>query len=271
MITNSFYLYPNVIDVYNNVEAVNILERFRQVYQRTQKVYRGSNNRLDFQIRNADQKAVDVTGTSMVFALLNNETQEQILKKDCTDLDDSSFLRGRVSVTITENELRNIEKGFYKFSLTQETRSTVDDTNYQVTNKIPMYVDSQYGAFGTLEVYGDISGEPVDSLVISEFLEIFRSAATEQLTYESSIIDAQPELTNPYSLHTLMFYTTQYQGEIFVEGSLSEGAVPKVWNRLATIVPTANTNYTNITGKYNWFRIKHQPLSGSLDKVVYRN
>lgn len=271
MITNSFYLYPNVTDVYNNVEAINILERFRKVYQRTQKVYRGSNNRLDFQIRNADQKPVDVTGTSLVFTLFNNETQEQLIKKDCIDLDDSSFLRGRVSVTLTEADLRAVEKGFYKFTLTQETRTVVSNDEYQVSNRVPMYVDSQYGAYGTLEVYGDVYGEPIDSVVIDEFLEVFRSVATEQLTFESSIIDARPQLSNPFSLHTFAFYTNNYQGQVFIEGSLSNGASPKIWSTIETVNPSSDLQYVNITGKYNWFRIKHQPTSGTLDKVVYRN
>jgi len=47
------------------------------------------------------------------------------------------------------------------------------------------------------------------------------------------------------------------------------------WTTVQTFnITTSNVNeYHNVTGKYNWFRIKHTPdttNTGTVDKVLYR-
>jgi hypothetical protein len=76
---------------------------------------------------------------------------------------------------------------------------------------------------------------------------------------------------NYNSQHTFKFYTKDYQCTISIEASLVEqGATPKNWFEVVSFEPDANLDYRNIEGKYNWFRIKYRPTTGSLDKVLYR-
>jgi hypothetical protein len=93
--------------------------------------------------------------------------------------------------------------------------------------------------------------------------------------YISSIIDARPEISDPQTLHTFQFFTSNYIGSATIQGSLSDGVNPHVWADLSTvqIASTDDTFFSNISGKYNYFRIKHSPNvenQGTFDRILYR-
>ena len=286
------------MDLYTSDTASWTAERNRMVYNRNLKIYRGSDNRIDLQLRNSDQKAFNATGSTIVFNLVNNETQDLVIRKDCS-VDDISV--GRVYVTITEEELLDLEPGYYSYSFHKETRSNVDSTDYTVDSKMPLFMDSQYGAIGTVEIIGGMEGKPYDTKTVDTFRKItnFDVPATEQSGdplqsprpnfaqnyntsgYEeyfiSSTIDANPRMSTPQSLHTFQFYYNNYIGDVVLQGSLGEGGNPieGSWTNINTFsITAANSNeFYNVTGKYNWFRIKHTPdenNTGTVDKVLYR-
>jgi hypothetical protein len=265
---NSIYLYPNKITAYSNDLAGSwITERYRQVYQRNLKIYRGVDNNIDLQIKTSDQKPQNVTGYDFVFVLVNSETQELILQKDFVA---RALNVGKITLTLTQSELIGIEPGLYQYSIIRESR-TGDSTDYVVTERTVLYMDSQYGTKGTLEIYGDIKGEPTASLVIKEFREDVPEVFTDPRIFYSSIIDANPQLSTGSSVHTFQFYLENYTGTVVIQGSLSQGANPWVWTDIETYsVVDSDLTYSNITGKYNYFRIKHTPDSGTIDKILYR-
>jgi hypothetical protein len=267
---NSVYLYPNKIDVFTNALASWQTERYRRVYNRNLKVYRSVDNRIDLQVRNSDQKAADITGSALVFNIITREGKDLILTKDCAT---QSASTGKVYVTLTKEELNSLESGFYNYSVTQEVRETIDSTNYRVTSRTPMFQDAQYGAIGVLEVSGDVLGEADETLVVNKF-EYVNPATTgfsDPKYYTSSLIDAVGNTQIPQSLHTFQIYSTNYTGTVKIQGSLSEGGAPKVWTDIETLtLTTATQTYKNVTGKYNFFRIRHYPTTGTVDKILYR-
>ena len=252
----SVYLYPNNIDVFTNVGAWTT-ERYRKVYQRNIKVYGGMDNRIKVQVKNADQKSLNITGSTVVFTLVGRDTQELILERDCTVTD---LATGKINVTLTAADLLDIETGSYQYSLHRETRTTIDADEYLVTEKTPLYSDSQYGTLGTIEVAHSIYGAPTISNSIKVF-SLHKSFGESFVDYYvSGIIDAKPEVSAP-----------NYSGSVIIQGSLSDGGNPEVWADVATLnFENATNDYHNLTGKYNWFRIKHTPTSGTVDKVLYR-
>jgi len=272
----SVYLYPNKVDVFTNLHSDWLQERYRRVYNRTVKIYRGVNNRVDLQVKNSDEKAVSIVGYHFVFNLINPETQKLIVSKDCSDINDSSPNRGRLYATLTEAELSNIEPGMYQYTVVRETRQPLDDGNYSVTQRDPLYIDSQYGSHAVIEIGNNIQGEPVDSVRIIAFTNYEAFSDDDQKYFTSSIIDARPEVNSPQSLHTFQLNMTDYTGDIIIQGSLSEGGNPQVWVDLENIsVSQGNILYQNITGKYNWFRVKHIPNTainnyGTVDSILYR-
>jgi tRNA threonylcarbamoyladenosine modification (KEOPS) complex Pcc1 subunit len=265
----SVYLYPNKIDVFTNLPSEWATERYRRVYNRNVKIHRGVDNRIDLQVRNSDQKAQTINETTLVFNIVNPESQELILQKDCVEIDNSA---GRVYIVLSAEDTANIETGFYQYSIVKETRTS--GANYSVTSRTPLYIDSQYGSLATIEVGNNLVGEPVDSLVVTVFN--LYDPFDQPKYYVSSIIDANPQISNPQSLHTFQFNMSDYTGDILIQGSLSNSANPQVWVDIETIsINNRSIAYQNIEGKYNWFRIRHTPNSslsspGTLDSVLYR-
>lgn len=254
------YLYQNNLDVFTTTTDSWTAERYRRVYNRNLKVYRDVDNKLDFQVRNSDQKQFNLTGSYLVFNLINRDTNSLVLQKDCVTIDASI---GRYQLTITQTELFDVERGFYDYTLVKETRTYIDADNYTVNSKLPLYVDSQYGTSGTIEVVSDIEGQILPSLEINKFNKISPAAVgdVEPEFFESSLISVDPYLRTGSSNYTFQFFPNNYTGEITIQGSLDESATPETWSDISIkeIVESSDSFYINILGKYNYFRVKHTP------------
>lgn len=258
---NPVYLYPNKLDVFTSLSDSWSTERYRKVYNRNLKIFRGVDNRIDIQVRNSDQKTSNITGSVLVFNLIAQDTKDLVLQKDFTDMD---LTTGKVTVTLTATELLDLSNGFYNYSIIKETRTNVDSTDYKVTSRIPLYVDSQYGATATLEISGDVYGGLADSEVINTFNYTnpqTQGETTPPAWYTSAIIDAKPSTQNSVPLHTFQFYSTNYTGTVLIQANLdNQGGTPREtkWFTVST-VDLSTEKYKNVQGKYNWFRIKHTP------------
>jgi hypothetical protein len=283
---SSVYLLSNKIDVFTNALASWQNERYRRVYNRNLKIYRSVDNRIDIQVRNSDQKAQNVTGSTLVFNLISREDKNLILSKDCITVD---AVKGRVYVNLTKAELEDIEKGFYAYSVVSETRTSVntDSTTdeYTVSNRKALYIDSQYGVVSPIEVSGDVLGDTTQTLTVNKFEYVNPATLGESDPdyYISSIIDTKGENEVPQSLHTFQFNFNNYIGQVTIQASLNEGGVPHEWVDVQSsdVTPGSNTFsvslettlYKNVVGKWNFFRIKHIPNNsntGTLDTILYR-
>ena len=264
---NSVYLYPNKVDVFTNLGEWTS-GRYRKVYQRNFKVYRGVDNRLDLQVRNADEKAKDITGNSLVFTLLERDTQKIILTRNCEIVTeaqpDSTVKRTKGYVIITETDLVTIDKGFYNY--------TIHLLNTVTGAKTPLYCDSQFGVIGTIEVQGNVFGESKLPVIIDTFSTIPTTWENADSSY-SEIVYANPETSSATTVHTFDITATSYTGVVTIQYSNEEGATPHTWTNAATLnFPLISPTIT-VTGKYNWFRIVHTPgisNTGKIDKVAYR-
>jgi len=272
---NPVYLYVNKLDVFTTSSDTWSTERYRRVYNRNLKIFRGVDNRIDIQVRNSDQKASNIVGSTLVFNLVSQDTKDLVLQKDFSTMD---LATGKVTVNITADELLDLDLGFYNYSIVKEVRTTVDSTDYTVTSKIPLYLDSQYDTIGTLEITGDVYGNVTDSVTIKTFnyTNPFTQGDSEPRPwYTSEIIDAAPTISPAYPIHTFQFYSTGYTGTVEIQANLDDqGATPREtkWATIAT-VDLLTERYKNVTGKYNWFRIKHTPAinnTGTVDKILYR-
>lgn len=272
---NPVYLYVNKLDIFTTPTDTWSTERYRRVYNRNLKIFRGVDNRIDIQVRNSDQKASNIAGSTLVFNLVSQDTKDLVLQKDFTAMD---LATGKVTVIVTAEELLDLDIGFYNYSIIKEVRTTVDSTDYTVTSKMPLYMDSQYDTVGTLEITGDVYGDVSNSVNVSTFnyTNPFTQGATQPAPwYVSEIIDARPNTSPAYPIHTFQFYTTNYTGTVEIQASLdAQGATPREtkWATVAT-VDLLTERYKNVTGKYNWFRVKHIPAlnnTGTVDKILYR-
>ena len=269
----SVYLYQNKIDVFTNAATAWQTERYRRVYNRNIKIYRGVDNRIDIQVRNSDQKAADVSGSTLVFNLVERETQALVAQKTCVTVSAST---GKHYVELNESELLDIEAGFYQYSVYNEIRINNQDGTHTVTSRTPLYIDSQYDTLANIEVLDNGAGELLPSTAINAFSYSKSFGEAFDDFYISSIIGARPQTTTAQSLHTFQVYCTNYSGQIIIQGSLNDDNDPTNWVNLETITLSTETMiFKNVTGKYNWFRIKHTPNKaitnpGTVDKILYR-
>jgi hypothetical protein len=128
------------MDVYTNLGSWT-KERFRKVYQRTMKIYKGVDNRLDFQVRNNDNKAKNITELdSVTFNIIAVDTKGIQLQKAVTI---ETATEGKMYVLLSEADIQGLERGYYQFSMFY----TDGDGN-----RFPLYGDSQYDALGQLHV-----------------------------------------------------------------------------------------------------------------------
>jgi hypothetical protein len=283
MIHNSFYLYSNKIDVFTNSLEPWVSERYRKVYNRNLKIYRGADARIDIQVKNCDQKPKSVEGSFLVFSLVAKDTQKLLIEKDFILIDDgvSQQEKGRAYVVLSREEMRDLEPGFYQYSIIKQERSVSEDAT-RILSSTPLYVDSQYGAFATLEVFGNLQGEPQPSLEVREFTYVSPNALGDSdPSYNiSSIIDANPYVNTALSTHTFQFFhSSDYTGRITIQGSLDDSSDPFNWVDIpdSSISPGGNqfttggdsSTYKNVTGKWKWFRIINgAPFNGSARFVI---
>ncbi len=246
----SSYLYPNRVIVI--ADLVSFPVEMQIVYQRIIKIYKNIDNVIEFDVKNADQKRISLTGYTIKFVMtdLNNAL---IAEKVAT----LSSVTGLCSVTIDESDTLNLDKGFYNFALYIETASGV---------KTLLYADTQYGAKGKIEMVGDLMPEPRPVATVTSFLE-------EQSVLYSSAISAEPGINGDQALHTFAFYPNSLIGTIYIDASLSETSQSVQWVEIDSIPVTAtdSTFYKNYSGVYSWFRVRYAKTAGTLDKVLLRN
>lgn len=243
---NPVYLYPNKVDIFTNLGTWTT-ERYRKVYQRNFKVFRGVDNRLDLQVRNSDEKMKDITGYTLVFNLVERGAQKLILQKECSIV---SALNGKVYVTLTEGELNVIESGMYNYSV----HSVHETTGV----KTPLFCDSQYGALGVLEVLGDLLGTAQESQVIDTF-GIVPTYWPNDGKSRGELQYASPEVHGVKSIHTFVLYDTDYKGTVTIQGSLDEGASPVHWVDIETVTYPLTQRFINVVGRWKWFRVSLIP------------
>lgn len=239
---NPSYLYSNSIDVFTNLGTWTN-ERYRKVYQRNLKLYRGVDNRLDFQIRNGEERPRPISNSTIVFNIIAVDSNELLVQQDCS-IHDAAL--GRFFAMINEATVEQIQPGHYRYSL-----FAVDADGIST----PMYSDSQYGVTGTIDVIGDAYGGPQPS---DEPANVFTA------------VDAKPHFNSNAGLHTFAFYTTDFVGNITIQGSLDQNLGSFVDIDSVTVENTPVT-YLNVTGVWSRLRVKQlTENTGTLDKILYR-
>lgn len=257
---SSIYLYPNRINLYTNLDSW-LSERNRSVYNRNLKIYRGVDNRLEFRVKNSDQKPQDVTGQFFVFTLMSRDTDKVAVRKDCQA---ESAEEGKIFVVLSKAELEGLDAGYYEHSIAVESRTMLNDDEYTVTLSSPTYVDSQYGVMGVSEILDDLQGEPTPPTVIREFKRYVEPWHDEEY-YDSGIMYTGSQLVEANSLHTLQFFFSNYTGKVSVQGSIDEGGNPQTWSDIKTIEYIgAGAEYLNVVGKFNFLRVRHRPYTADL-------
>ena len=254
------YLVNNRTTIVTN-EAGFITE-YRPVYQRQLNVYRGIDNVLDFKVLNADQKPIDIAAYTPKFQAFDSNNR-LVIEHDGTVIvgDDSAASRGLFKVTISENDLLNIDQQYLKYNI--HLVNNTDSTN------VITYADSHFGMNATIFVSAGAFPGPAATGTVSTFI-------ADASVWNSEAIDAQPGINGNEALHTAVVYTASYIGNVVVQATLdTQVSDATTWADVTTrAFDGTETEPTpiNFNGVYSFIRFQTSAdPANTITKILVRN
>ena len=269
----SSYLYPNRVELLANLAGFTV--EYTNVYQRNVKIYNGIDNTIEFDIKNADQKRIDLTTLTQI-ELNVMDAQGNALENSPYTVTPTA-LKGIATVTIPQDDLDELSSQYLKYSVT----ALKDGSD------VLLYADSRFGAVGKIELVGDAMPTFRNEKVYDRF---------------SGEIDFMGNVKNHTSAIPCKFYEantttemsfdityTNYTGSLYIEATKDSTISVESFNRngvkLVTFTPpivtgTFTQSFTLPVGDYNYFRVVWTYLdptllgvygaspTGTVDKVV---
>jgi hypothetical protein len=156
MQTLKLYLYDNIIDV--QIMDLSIFTvRNRIMYNRNVKVYQGIDNPIQLNIKNQDQKAVNLTGYNVSAQIQDPVEKITVESFACTWVNQA---QGQGYITLTRATVDNLEQRNYvlTFRVTQVSDNT-DEVLYADDNhQVPIGLEILPGYYSELAASGDSGG-----------------------------------------------------------------------------------------------------------------
>lgn len=240
-------------------DLADFTTEYRQVYKRNIKIYKGIDNTVEFQVKNADQKPVNINGKEVRFDIIDTNLRS-LITKNATVLDDGSTrnVKGLISVKLTAGELLNIDDQLAKYTI------YLIDADGERTL---LYADTQFGASGNIEIIDDAFAQPSTTHEVDNFL-------LDSGFYYSNAVTG--EATRKDGLHTMTVYSDNFNGTFTVEVTLNDILNETAqWSTYAsyTVDFTQRTQpfLVEMNGSFTYVRIKYADGQGSLSKFLLRN
>ena len=243
--------------------AKNITE-YRPVYRRTLEVYKGIDNVLTFEIKNPDQKPLSILNTYTPKFVAFDETNRQVLDHEGVILETSTPSRkGQFTVTVTENDLLNLKSQYLSYNVF--LIKTADAT------KVLTYGDTHYHSSGTIHVNTEAFPGPAPTYELKTFTE----TGYQTDIFTSEAITAEPAKNGNDALHTAALYTTDFEGDIIIQGTLENNISGlTVWADIysTSLESPTQPQFINFNGVFSHIRAKYQnKVSGTIEKILIKN
>ena len=133
----SSYLYSNRISVVADLASYSV--EWKPVYQRNIKIFKGMKNTIEFDVRNADQKRININSYDLKCLIMDNNSQEVLT----LDVDPVPNTTGLATMTVYAQDIAYLNPQFLKYTL-----YFIDGDE----NKTPLYADTQVGVSGVIEL-----------------------------------------------------------------------------------------------------------------------
>jgi hypothetical protein len=254
----SSYLYPNRIELLADLATFTV--EYVNVYQRTIKIYKGINNVIEFDIKNADQKRIPLASyiVSNVSTIKLNvmDASGNALPNSPYTINPVLEKPGIAVVTIPSADLANLDSQFLKYSV--------------IIGNTLLYADSRFGAVGTIELVGDampivkkdrvydtftaeidLKGQPIyhSSAIPTKFYE---AVPTQQLSFD---IDFSGYINQPGSGFT---------GSVWIEATKNHTINTEAFKGAPYLRSQTFDDFTGTwspaavnVGEYQYFRVSY--------------
>ena len=259
------YLLPNRIKVVVDQAGTNT--EFRQVYQRKMKIYKGADNVIEFDVRNSEQKRIDLLG-KILFVDFYDTDRKRLFSVSAIP---APGKHGIMTATVTKEEIELIEaQPLHASALLSSAESDVI-----------VYSDDQFGLYfevDLLDGYNSKYGE----MDIVDTLETF-NYEFDRRAYVSEIGIFGQRFNHDYSTKSTAQITVEYQGDF---QGIIKVQVTKIMSTAYGIRWTdledwdvALENQKIYTGDYRFIRFiypkytddNYQTTTGNIDKIIIRN
>jgi hypothetical protein len=253
----STYLYSNRIELTADLAAFRV--EYTNVYQKTVKIYKGVDNVIEFDIKNADQKRIDLT-TLDNLNLNVMDYQGNALPNSPYLLSKEVAMKGIATATVPSSDLINLDAQFLKYSVTQ-----TDGT----TNTI-MYGDTRFGAVGTIELVGSALPTTRASRVFDTFtaeidlkgMPIYHSSAIATKAYEAV----------PTSSYAFDVDLVGFTGNVWIEATKQQTINTEAFKTGSTLRSYSFDDFTGTwqptdvpVGEYQYLRVSYTtPLASGV-------
>jgi hypothetical protein len=249
------YLYTNRIQLLADVAGFTT--EYTNVYQKTVKIYNGVDNVLEFDIKNADQKRIDLSTLSNIELNVMDASGNALPNSPYTITPTST--KGIATVTIPDMDLGDYTTQFFRYSVT----ATKDG------NTVPLYADSRFGVAGTMELISNAMPTFRDDRIYNTFTgEIDYSG---NVLHRSSAIPAKFYETVPTETLTFqVVISSGFLGKVYLEGTTDmtisvnswlNASQTTIFDNISSNVKTTAVNTVTISmpvGSYNYFRLTWQ-------------
>lgn len=256
------YLVNERIIVVSN-DAGFVVE-YRPVYSRTQKVYKGIDNTLQFRLLNADQKPVTIVDTPVIVVF--DESNTKVFERPCTVTDDGSTTatKGMFEVTFYDNDLLNLRQQYLHYNIYMQRGYT----------KTVTYANRNFESAGIIYLDGNAYPGPKSSTEVINFH--FRDDYWYAGSDDSDKITADPGLNSNEALHTVAVYTDEFVGDLEIQATL-DNQIDGVnnWSTVNTITFDGTETepvYANFNGIFSYLRFKiSTDPTDKITKILVRN
>ena len=254
----SSYLYPNRIELLADLAGFSV--EYTNVYQRNVKIYNGIDNTIEFDIKNADQKRVDLATLSHIELNIMDAAGYGLPNSPYTVTPTS--IKGIATVTIPQDDLVDLTPQYLTYSVSAIKNG----------KDVMLYSNSKFDAIGTIELVGNAMPVVRDPRIIKAFTSeidlngnpIFHSSAIITKFYE-----AIPTTSFDFEIHVTGFSGTIWidaatTDTISVESFRPAGKPFGSWTQLPAdglftgVIPYGNSIPI---GDYTYFRVSYQASS----------
>ena len=265
----SSYLYPNRVALLADLAGFPV--EWTNVYQRTVKIYSGIDNTIEFDIKNADQKRIDLTNYTLSLNVMDASGNALPNSPYSVTKLNQGVYKGLAKVVLPKTDLEGLKDQYFKYSVTALDQNDED---------VLFYGDTRFGALGTMELVG--SAMP-------------KTKAPLEYTTFTGEIDLNGNVKNHFSAMPVTYYEavptenvmvtvymTGFKGKIYLEGtthstisveSFKNGIIPNTEHTFSSPSSTCY-RFTYIPiNEYKYIRVSFVPddpknPTGSIDKVV---
>jgi hypothetical protein len=216
----SSYLYPNRIEVIADValDPSTCPVEWKIVYQKPIKIYKGVDNVIELEVKNADQKRIDIFGKTVKFVLMD-QTNREIETYDAAVVDDGSTVcvKGVARIRIPEADLAELDPQHLKF-----TSYILNDDN----TKTLLYGDTKYGAQSFVDLLDGVVPKTRDIRKFDTFQQETnyngRTFEDRTVTYYSSAVPVKFYEAIPTTTANVTVYVTDFVGTIKIQATKKE-------------------------------------------------